>query len=119
MTQLSPICNVFGVLHSPVGLAPVAAALCSCLELTPDQVWIKRSSYDGRETLLVETDTCSLESLPTETAGAWLFNGWVDGTRDEIFETLLPIVQQLQRTGYSAAFEIYDSAFRLIGKCPG
>lgn len=119
MTQLSPVSNVFGFLHSPVGLQPVAAALCSNLGLTPEQVWIKRSSFDGIETLLIETDTCVLESLPTETSGLWLFNGMVDGTADEIFETLLPIVQQLETAGYSATFEIYDAAFRLLGKCPG
>lgn len=118
MTQLSPICNVFGTLHSSVGLGPVAAALCSRLGLPPEQVWIKRSSYDGIETLLIETDTCSLESLPTETSGTWLFNGCVDGTPDEIFETLFPIVQKLHWAGFSAAFEIYDSAFHLLGTCP-
>jgi len=118
MTQLSPMCNVFGVLHSPVGLQPVAAALCSRLGLTPEQVWIKRSSLDGRETLLIETETCSLESHPSETSGTWLFNGAVDGTPDEIFETLLPIVQKLHFAGFSAAFEIYDAAFRLVDTCP-
>jgi len=118
MTQLSPICNVFGTLRSSLGLAPVAAALCSHLGLTPEQVWIKRSSFDGSETLIVETETCSLETLATETSGMWLFNGAVDGTPDEIFETLLPIVQKLHSAGFSAAFEIYDAAFNLVGKCP-
>ncbi|HYQ03048.1 MAG TPA: hypothetical protein VER96_30455 [Polyangiaceae bacterium] len=118
MTQLSPICNVFGTLKSTVGLAPVAAALCSGLGLTPDQVWIKRSSYDGIETLLIETDSCTLESLPTDTSGTWLFNGSVDGTPDEIFDTLFAIVQKLHWADFSAAFEIYDSAFHLLGTCP-
>ncbi|HET7538510.1 MAG TPA: hypothetical protein VFK05_01515 [Polyangiaceae bacterium] len=118
MTQLSPMCNVFGSLQSSVGLQPVAAALCSGLGLTPDEVWIKRSSFDGTETLLVETETCSLESLPTETSGTYLFNGAVDGTPDEIFDTLLPIVQKLQGAGFPAAFEIYDAAFHLVGTCP-
>ncbi|HYQ45378.1 MAG TPA: hypothetical protein VER11_25505 [Polyangiaceae bacterium] len=118
MTQLSPICNVFGTLHSPIGLGPVAAALCSDLGLTPEQVWIRRSSYDGVETLLIETEACSLESLPTETPGTWLFNGAVDGTVEEIFDALLAIVHNLDRAGFSATFEIYDSAFSLVGKCP-
>jgi hypothetical protein len=118
MTQLSPICNVFGTLHSPIGLQPVAAALCSPLGLTPEQVWIKRSSFDGTETLLVETETCSLESVPTETSGAWLFNGAVDGTPEEIFEILLPMVEKLHWAGFPAAFEIYDAAFHLVGTCP-
>ena len=118
MTQLSPMCNVFGSLHSSVGLQPVAAALCSRLGLTPDQVWIKRSSLDGSETLLIETETCSLESLPTETSGTWLFNGAVDGTPDEIFATLLPIFQRLHSAGFSVKFEIYDAAFHLVGTCP-
>jgi len=118
MTQLSPICNVFGQLHSAIGLQPVAAALCSGLGLNPEQVWIKRSSFDGIETLIIETDTCALESVPTKTSGAWLFNGAVEGTPEEIFETLLPIVQKLQSAGFSASFEICDAAFYLIGKCP-
>ena len=119
MTQLSPICNVFGSLHSAVGLQPVAAALCSRLGLTPDQVWIKRCEFDGVETLLIQTETCSLESQPTETPGTWLFNGAVDGTSEEIIDTLLPIVQILHWAGFPTEFEIYDSAFRLVGKCPG
>jgi hypothetical protein len=118
MTQLSPICNVFGSLHSPVGLQPVAAALCSRLGLSPEQVWIKRSSFDGSETLLVETETCSLESVPTETSGVWLFNGAVDGTPEEIFQTLSKIVEMLHFAGFAGAFEIYDAAFRLVGTCP-
>ena len=118
MTQLSPVSNVFGTLHSSVGLQPVAAALCSRDALTPEQVWIKRSSFDGIETLIIESETCALESLPTETSGMWLFNGQVDGTPEEIFETLLPIVQTLTSAGFSAAFEIYDAAYYLIGKCP-
>jgi hypothetical protein len=118
MTQLSPICNVFGTLHSPIGLGPVAAALCSDLGLSVEEVWIKRSSFDGTETLLIETETCSLESLPTETSGTWLFNGAVDGTPEEIFETLLPIVQKLHFAGFLAEFEIYDAAFYLVGTCP-
>jgi len=118
MTQLSPICNVFGALHSSVGLQPVAAALCSRLGLTPEQVWIKRNSFDGTETLLIETDSCSLESQPSETSGMWLFNGAVDGTPEEIFETLAKIVEKLQTAGFSAAFEIYDAAFHLLGTCP-
>jgi hypothetical protein len=118
MTQLSRISNVFGFLHSPIGLQPVAAALCSQLGLTPDQVWIKRSSFDGIETLLIETETCVIESLPTETSGTWLFNGAVEGSSDEVFEILLPIVQKLDGAGFSATFEIYDAAFRLLGKCP-
>ena len=119
MTQLSPLCNVFGFLHSAVGLQPVAAALCSGLGLSPDQVWIKRSSFDGIETLIVETETCALESCPTETSGTWLFNGQVDGSPEEIFETLLPIVQRLGSAGFAATFEIYDAAYRLLAKCPG
>ena len=118
MTQLSPVCNVFGFLHSSVGLQPVAAALCSGLGLNPEQVWIKRSSFDGIETLLVETDTCLLESLPTETSGTWLLNGMVEGTPNEIFDTLLPIVERLGEQGFAATFDIYDGAFRLLGKCP-
>ncbi|HYP76187.1 MAG TPA: hypothetical protein VER12_09540 [Polyangiaceae bacterium] len=119
MTQLSPLSNVFGFLHSAIGLQPVAAALCSRVVLTPEQVWIKRSSFDGTETLIIETETCALESLPTEVSGMWLFNGQVDGTPEEIFEILLPIVQTLTSAGFSATFEIYDTAFHLVGKCPG
>jgi len=118
MTQLSPVSNVFGFVHSAIGLAPVAAALCSQPGLTPEQVWIKRSSFDGIETLIIETETCALETLPTETSGTWLFNGQVEGTPEEIFETLLPIVDSLESAGFSATFEIYDAAFRLVGKCP-
>ena len=118
MTQLSNISNVFGFLRSPVGLQPVAAALCSQQGLTPEQVWIKRSSLDGSETLIIETETCFLESVPTDTPGTWLFNGAAEGTSDEIVETLLPIVEKLGGTEFSVTFEIYDAAFRLLGSCP-
>jgi hypothetical protein len=118
MTQLSPVCNVFGYLHSSLGLQPAAAALCSGAGFTPEQVWIKRSSFDGGETLIIETEACELESSPTETSGVWLLNGAVDGTPDEIFESLLPIVEKLSLAGFSATFEIYDAAFQLLGKCP-
>src|SRR3954462_8370988 len=113
MTQLSPVCNVFGLLHSSVALSPVAAALCSGLGLTPDQVWIKRSSFDGTEPLIVATESCALERLPTAPSGVWLFNGQVDGTPEESYETLRPIVHRLGSAGCEATFEIYDAAYRL------
>ena len=118
MTQLSPICNVFGFLHAPVGLQSVAAALCSRLGLTGEQIWLKRSWSDGRETLQMETELYSLETSPSETPGTWLFNGEVAGNVDEIFATLLPLVENLSAAGFSATFEIYDAAFRLLGTCP-
>jgi len=118
MTQLSPICNVFGFLHSPIGLQPVAAALCARLALTGEQIWLKRSSFDGQETLQMETEMYSLETSPSDTPGTWLFNGEVAGNPDEIFEALLPIVESMSSAGFSASFEIYDAAFRLLGTCP-
>jgi hypothetical protein len=118
MTQLPPVNNVFGYLHSPVGLQPVASALCSRLGLTAEQVWVARSSFDGAESLRIETPDCSLETRSTQTVDTWLFNGAVAGTPEEIFSTLLPIVRNLQWAGFSATFEIYDAEFQLVGKCP-
>ena len=118
MAQLPPASNVFGYLHSSVGLQPIAWTLCSRLGLTAEEVRVSRSSVDGTETLRMETATCSLETRSARSPDTWLFNGAVAGAPDEIFGTLLPIVQNLGWAGFSVTFEIYDDAFQLVGECP-
>ncbi|HYP75469.1 MAG TPA: hypothetical protein VER12_05935 [Polyangiaceae bacterium] len=118
MARLPPVCNVFGYLHSNVGLRPIASALCSRLGLTADQLWVSRGSSEGIEELHLETARCSLETGVARRPNTWRFDGTVAGEPDEIFATLLPIVQNLRWAGFSASFEIYDHAFRLVAECP-
>jgi hypothetical protein len=118
MAQLPPVSNVFGYLRSNVGLQPVVSVLRSRLALTAAEIWVKRSSLDGTETLRMETLNCSLETSPARALDTWSFNGAVAGTPDEIFSALLPIVQHLGWAGFSATFEIYDANFRFVGHCP-
>ena len=118
MAQLPPVSNVFGYLHSNVGLQPIAFTLRSRLGLTATQVWVTRSSFDGTETLRMETLTCRLETRTAQSPDMWLFNGAVAGAPDEICESLLPIVQNLRWSGFSATFEIYDDTFQLVAECP-
>lgn len=109
---------MFGYLHSTVGLQPVREVLCSRLGMSSEQVSVKRSAVDGEQTLHIETGACSLETRPFKTPNTWQLNGAVAGTPDEIFETLLPIVQNLKWAGFSATFEIYDASFQFAGNCP-
>jgi hypothetical protein len=118
MAQLPPVSNVFGYLHSTVGLEPVQEALRSRLGMTTEQVRIQRSAMDGSQTLQIETSDCSLEIRPFKKPNTWQFTGAVAGNADEIFETLLPIVQNLKWAGFSATFEIYDASFQFVGNCP-
>jgi hypothetical protein len=116
--ELPPVSNVFGYLRSTVGLTPVAEVLRSRLGMSSEEVRVARSSFDGRETLRIETPTCSLETQPSKASGTWQFSGAVAGSPPEIFETLLPIVQNLQWAGFAASFEIYDAAFQFAADCP-
>lgn len=118
MAEISPTANVFGYLHSPVGLLPVRDVLCTRLGLSGEQVRVTRSSEEGPQTLQIETLTCSLETRPARALNTWQLNGSVAGSPQEIFETLLPLVQNLSRAGFSTRFEIYDAAFQFVGACP-
>jgi hypothetical protein len=118
MAQLPPVSNVFGYLRSNVGLRPIASTLCSRLGLTVAEIWVERSSIDDIETLHLETLNCSLETSPARAPDTWSFTGAVAGTPEEIFGTLLPIVQNLGWAGFSATFEIYDATFQFAGQCP-
>jgi hypothetical protein len=119
MAGLPAASNVFGYLGSSIGLGPVAAALCSRLGMSPDEVKVYRSGFNGAETLRVETSSCSLEAHPAQLADTWHFNGAVAGAPHEIFATLLPIALQLTWAGFSARFEIYDESFEFVAECPG
>lgn len=111
--------NVFGYLHSTVGLEPVQEVLLSRLGMSSEQVRIHRSALDGSQSLQLETPTCSLEARPsTKKTNTWRFDGAVAGNADEIFETLLPIVQNLKWAGFTATFEIYDASFQFVRNCP-
>jgi hypothetical protein len=118
MAQLPPVANVFGYLRSTVGLQPVAEVLFSRLGLRADEVRVACSAVDGAPTLRIETSTCSLETRPAREADTWRFDGAVAGMPEEIFETLLPIVQVLKWAGFGASFEIYDASFQFVGECP-
>ena len=88
MDRLPPVSNMFGYLYSSRGLNPIAIVLRTRLGLSPEEVWVTRSAFDGGETLRVETPVCWLETAPARGADRWQFNGAVAGTPDEIFETL-------------------------------
>ena len=118
MADLPPVSNVFGYVHSALGLAPVAEQLRSRLDMSADEVCVTRNASDGHQTLRIETVTCSLETRPARRADTWQLNGAVAGTPDEILATLLPITRVLKWAGLSAVFEIYDDQFRFVGRCP-
>jgi hypothetical protein len=79
---------------------------------------VTQSPDNGAETLRLETERCSLEATPAKQGDRWQFNGAVAGTPEDIYATLLPIVQNLEWAGFSAHFEIYDSSFRFVSMCP-
>ena len=117
-SEIPATANVFGYLHSAVGLLPVRDALCSRLGMSAEQIRIKPGSEGEPQTLQIETSTCSLETRPARAQNTWQLNGAVAGSPEEIFETLLPLVQHLGWAGFSTRFEIYDAAFQFAGECP-
>lgn len=118
MAEIPAASNVFGYLRSTVGLLPVRDVLCSRLGLSAEQVQVKSSAEDGAQTLQIETSTGSLQTRPARLPNTWQLDGAVAGSPDEIFETLLPFVQNLGWAGFPTHFEIYDSAFQFAGECP-
>jgi hypothetical protein len=117
MAELPPVNNVFGYLHSAVGLQPVLEVLQSRLGLGAAEAHVTRSE-DGIQTLQIETSACHLLTHAAQKVDTWRFDGAVAGSIDEIFDTLLPIVQALKWAGFRAHFEIYDASFQFVGACP-
>lgn len=118
MAELPPVNNVFGYLHSAVGLQPVVEVLRSRLGLSADEARLTRSAENGSQTLQIETSACLLLTHPARKVDTWRFDGAVAGSPDEIFDTLLPFVQALKWAGFRAHFEIYDPSFQFAGDCP-
>jgi len=118
VARLPSVNNVFGYLRSTVGLQPVAEVLRSRLGLDRKEARVMRSSESGAETLIVETSVCLLQTHPAPQGDTWRFDGAVAGNAEEIFATLLPLVNALGWAGFRTSFEMYDASFQFIGDCP-
>ena len=114
-----PLCNnVYGYLHSSVGLQGVANVLRNHLGWSEQEVYICTSQFDGSETLKIRRETCEFETQILKEGGKWLFHGAVAGELYDILATLKDMCEPLRFSGYETSFEIYDEAFKFIGNYP-
>ena len=97
--------NVYGHFIAPDGLLPVQQVV---KRLVGDGgASIYRSQFDGDETLHISTETVNFESI-TEGNGAYLLNGGVSGTVDEVVGFVNLLSNVLTEVGIEHGFEVYD-----------
>jgi hypothetical protein len=110
-----PECNnVYGQLRCPLNLEDVADLLRYRIGLSPQQIWVIRSQFDGVQKLRIETDVAEFETTKKNEEDLYFFNGAVGGNPDEVSEYVKTLHKILLQGGYQSSFEVYDRDFNCI-----
>ena len=80
--------------------------------------YIKRSGFDGAETLHVLSESADFESDYLDDGVEHLFNGGVGGSLEEVVAFVRTLSESLSRSGIEHCFEVYDHQ-QLVQRLPG
>lgn len=106
--------NVYGTFICRHSLNNLADMLRYRMRLNEDQLWIKKSAYDGTQTLKIKTALFEFETTITKNPNEYFLNGAVAGADDDIIALVKQIHQVFQQGGYPVHFEIYDKNFNFV-----
>jgi hypothetical protein len=110
-----PVCNnVYGYLSCKGSLERVADTLRYRLNLDSAQVSVKKSQFDGTQTLRIVTEMADLETTKVEEPNLYLFNGAVSGSEPEVYNYIAALHAILAQGGFESSFEIYDESFECV-----
>ena len=108
--------NVYGLITTPQGLRPILRAVEQVVGR--GHAYIKRSGFDGAETLHVLSESADFESDYLDDGVEHLFNGGVGGSLEEVVAFVRTLSESLSRSGIEHCFEVYDHQ-QLVQRLPG
>lgn len=109
--------NVYGHIVVSNGLQPVLRVVNGLVG--EGRAYIKKSQFNGAETLRIGTDNVNFESTPLEDAGRHLLSGGVGGSLEEVVEFVRALSRSLAQDGIEHRFEVYDDDQNLVQMLPG
>ena len=108
--------NVYGSFVSNKDLNILAEILKREITDSLTEITVRKSSYDGVQTLFIESDKIDFETRKLDNEGIYSLNGAVAGSEEEIKKSVGELYIILQRYKYSPEFEIYNSNYECIGE---
>ena len=106
--------NVYGHFYSNSSLEKLAYLLRWRLGYSEDEVWVKKSQYDGIQKIRIDRKNVDFESTKIDKKGKYLFNGTITGTEDEICQYLENLQNIMNHADYQSEFEVYDEKYKCI-----
>src|SRR5687768_17562030 len=97
--------NVWGILTAPQGMEPVLHAVEHLV--ARGRASIRRSGYNGAETLRLSTDQVDFESTPLEDGHQHLFSGGVAGSPEDVVAFIQALSNALHKAGIEHSFDPY------------
>jgi hypothetical protein len=105
--------NVYGEIRAARGLKPVLETIA---ELVGDRgrASVRRSGYDGSETLEFENESVDFESTPAGVRAEHLLTGGVGGTIEDVLAFVGALSAALSEVGVAHRLEVYDDQHKLV-----
>jgi hypothetical protein len=98
--------NVCGIVTAPNGLQPVLKAINTAF--ADCRAYIKRSQFNGAETLHVRGESIDFDSDPLSEESKHLFNGGVGGAPQRVVELMQKLSNAFSAAGIEHSLEVYD-----------
>ncbi|WP_289535851.1 hypothetical protein [Pseudomonas sp. SO81] len=108
--------NVYGLLTCPESLEEPARVLRQTLALGSDDVVVKKSQFDGAQSLVFSAAQADFKAYGATEEGEYLFNGAVAGTAEEVCLFVQELHSALTQAGYRIRFEVYDAQQNCIAE---
>lgn len=108
--------NVYGYFTCNTNLEKLAAILRRSMAAPDLVVSVKKSAYDGTQTISLSSQSWEFESTKFDNEGRYGFNGLVAGNKPEVCAVVEEIFSILNLHEYQPVFEVYDDAFDCISE---
>jgi hypothetical protein len=105
--------NVYGLLKCDARIAELAEIVRIHMSLADSEIEIKKSQFDGAETIIICSKNADFTAYRGATDGELLFNGVVAGNDQEVWGFVKELHRTLAAADFRPRFEIYgeDNTF--------
>jgi hypothetical protein len=108
--------NVYGFLECVGRIEELTELVRNHLALTASEIWLKRSQFDGAETIIIRSKKADFNAYKGMADGELLFNGSVAGNDQEVQRFVQELHRALTTAGFRPRFEIYDENKNCLGQ---
>ena len=99
--------NVYGRLECVGRIEELTELVRNHLALTASDIWLKKSHFDGAETIVIRSNNADFNAYTGKADGELLFNGAVAGNDQEVQKFVQELHRALKTAGFRPRFEIY------------